>query len=533
LLKKKTNPQSRIEWALRHKNEIGLDLSFNRRGYLKGIYADTSRVIVATKPAQVGFTTFGLVDTFHALMELRVPLGVALYYPNTNYAAEFAKTKLDGFIRCNADIADFCEGEDEEKNTDAKSLKRFSGGSCLFVRGLYGLAIRSLSADKLVFDEISGLGTGQVFEDIQPNLTERLTASLEPSEVYMSTPMDEGMDIDLIYHDDECDQKKWMVKCRRCNESFVLADHWPECISSYKGDYNRVCYKCGGILSDEDVDAGQWVAQNSIGKAYSSGYSISQLDAPFITAYDIHCKHRKMKDAPFNRLVLGRAFTAQEDKLTIEEILKNIGSVGYDASEKTVIGVDPGRDNHYYVILTFNPPHRLVKFGVMNYFDNLISLAQQFNALRVVMDIGAETNMVRDMKEKLKIGYSNAYIETRMPIKCDDARREIAGSRTEMLDIMVTMIKSGAIVMPEREVMEQKIGDATFLQQMTKLKKLRLVGPTGKAVVKWSVGNPSHLFHCMAYACMGIQSTRGYETPFSWVERDYMEEVQEEDAVLI
>ncbi len=93
------DPPSLTEWV---QNNIALDGSpFGFSGgheYLRQIYADSSPDITIEKAAQMGLSTWQILDSLHGMKFGRYPIGVIYFFPSRTFMSEFSKSKIQNII---------------------------------------------------------------------------------------------------------------------------------------------------------------------------------------------------------------------------------------------------------------------------------------------------------------------------------------------------------------------------------------------------------------------------------------------------
>lgn len=117
---------------------------------------------------------------------------------------------------------------------------------------------------------------------------------------------------------------------------------WPENVDLVKKVF--VCQKCGGELSQEDRRVGEWVKKWK-DKEYS-GYWISLLMAPWVTAQEIITYKETKGEEFFYNFVLGLPYVGQGNTVTPDIIFRNCTS-NINGQEGVVIGSDSGLKKHY------------------------------------------------------------------------------------------------------------------------------------------------------------------------------------------
>jgi len=114
---------------------------------------------------------------------------------------------------------------------------------------------------------------------------------------FFSNPSRPNIGVDVYWQ--RSDKKQWHVKCSHCGEWQPL-DYWENVCQERKC---YICRKCKGIIDDDARLNGEWVAEYP-GRDWS-GYHISQLIAPWITAAEIIEQEQTKSQEYFYNFVLG------------------------------------------------------------------------------------------------------------------------------------------------------------------------------------------------------------------------------------
>lgn len=305
------------------KNEQGFPVEFKDRAFLKAIYEDLSPLQVVLKAPQVGLTTLMLIKTFWVAKFLRKDIVYTL--PTSADVNDMAGGKINRIIAQNPIF------EEWVNDHDSVTSKRV-GDNTIYYRGTWTQKAATQVASQLnVHDEVDASK-----QDVLEQYETRLQAQAGGWRWYFSHPSlpDYGVDIQWQLSD----QKHWFIECPSCETSQYLS--WPESI-----DPERVCYQCKECkaeLSDNDRRNGAWYAKYK--DREFSGYWISQLMCPWITAEKILTDFKEKSPEYFYNYVLGLPYAGGDAKLTEHHLFQNLSHTqqAAETNERVVIGIDTG-----------------------------------------------------------------------------------------------------------------------------------------------------------------------------------------------
>lgn len=314
------------------KNEKGDRIEFVDHMFLWDIYADRSNDIAVMKPAQVGLSTLQILKNHHDAK--RDKLDIIYTLPTDHDAGKFVAGKVNRIIANNeCMLADVSDKDSIEQKQIGSSYEYFVGTR---------VAPIMITADRLTHDEIDSSQL-QVIPDFQA----RMQHSRYKQTHVFSHPsvMNKGVHAYFTMSD----QKEWFLKCSRCSKWQYMT--WnTEDPSRMSVDLERrifVCKKCGRELREEDRRFGEWVPRKFATRPKWSGYHISLLMAPWVTAGEIADKHaevvdgRQAEDFFFNK-VLGLPFAGGGNTVEEEDVLGAWTDGANSFKSRLIIGVDTG-----------------------------------------------------------------------------------------------------------------------------------------------------------------------------------------------
>lgn len=199
-----------------------------------------------------------------------------------------------------------------------------------------------ITADRLVHDEKDSSK-----QDVVADYQARLQHSKFKQTHVFSHPSVPGHGVDVEWQ--RSDQKEWFIKCPHCKHEQMLT--WDtENPKRMSVDLERrifVCKKCHGELKWIDRAIGEWRAKKGKTGAKWSGYHVSLLMAPWVSANDVIEKYEEvLKDKQtmdyFYNKVLGLPY-AGGDNVVAEETIKGAWTPEQNTYKgRIIIGVDTG-----------------------------------------------------------------------------------------------------------------------------------------------------------------------------------------------
>ncbi len=295
-------------------NDQGQLLDFYDHPYLLDIYDDFAPKQAIRKAAQIGFSTTANIKA----LWLAKNKGLDIIYslPSAADIKDFVSGKTNRLIANNQIFQTWTEDKDsiEQKHV---------GNNVIYFRGTWTeRAAIAIPADLYISDE-----TDRSKQDIVQQYKTRLQHSKFGWEWYFSNPSAPGHGVDR--HWAESDQKHWFVGCGCGNWDYLT-------MKNIIGD-KFVCLKCGKEL---DRRNGEWVKRWE--DKDISGYWISALMAPWISASQILQKKKEFTDEQFANFVLGEPYIGKGNILSRQAFFNNLTSRVNSQEADIVIGVDTG-----------------------------------------------------------------------------------------------------------------------------------------------------------------------------------------------
>lgn len=308
------------------KNEQGLPMEFKDRSFLWDIFEDESPLLAVLKAPQIGLTTLMTIKSLWVAKNRGKDIIYTL--PTKSDVNDMAGGKINRIIAQNAIFQEWV------KDHDSVESKRV-GNQTIYYRGTFTNKQAMMVSSQLnIHDEVDASDQG-VMEQYET----RLQAQKGGMRWYFSHPSLPDYGIDKYWQ--ISDQKHWFIKCPHCKKQQYLS--WPDSLDLEKRCF--VCKECKEHLSDEDRRKGRWVARfpNTPERPFS-GYWVSQLMCPWITAEKIIQDFHEKTPEYFANYVLGLPYLGGDAKLTQQQLFQNLsGNLQVpETDERVVIGVDTG-----------------------------------------------------------------------------------------------------------------------------------------------------------------------------------------------
>lgn len=354
-------------------NELGAPITFREHKFLYRPAADWSPRQVYKKAAQVGMSVLMNLKAIFAAKSPRFRFNVIYTLPSDSDVYEFVPTKTDKIIQANEALRRLVTTDKVEMKEVADRFVHFKGTRSK-------TAPIMTSADLLIRDEMD-----RSDQHILAQYPSRLGRSAYRGIWDLSNPSVVNAGVDRIFK--LSDRKEWYVACGKCgHEQRMGLGLIDEARAAY------ACGACGAELTDADRMLGRWVAENP--GAEISGYHISQLMAPWISARRI-LRDRDEKDPEyFANFVLGEPVAAGDAEDFRRVILDAWTPRTLDVAP-FFMGIDVGRVKHWVL----GNREGIFKVGRCESREDVESLIRRWNPY-VVMDAGPELTWAQEFRKK-------------------------------------------------------------------------------------------------------------------------------------
>lgn len=354
------------------KTESGQLLDFTTHRFLFDIYRDDSKYIVCEKAAQIGFTTFEILNSFWVAKNKGMDIIYVL--PTATDVKDFAGGKVNRIIDQNPILQEWV------KDKDSVEQKRV-GESTIYYRGSWNeRAALMISADWLILDEFD-----RSKQDVLEQYESRLQHSKHGKKSIFSNPSIPDFGVDKFYK--LSDQKKWHIR-HQCGKEYVMDE---SCINYDLEIYQ--CPFCHETISDEERRKGEWIAT---AQGEWSGYWIPLWIASWISAKKIAEYKRTKTPEYFANFVAGLPFVGGGNKVPRETLIKNLTEVTNTQEGTIIIGVDTGLPIHYVI----GNKQGLFYYGKCDNYDVLEGYLNRWQNAVIVSDQGGDLIGIRKLQEK-------------------------------------------------------------------------------------------------------------------------------------
>lgn len=401
-------------------NENGVPLEFRDHKFLIQPMADMSPEQVIMKPSQIGWTV--VVGINKSLWLAKYMKANVIYtMPSRTAIKDFVSPKVDPIITQNP-IYQSWMGK-----TDSSALKAI-GDRFVYFRGSWEeSAAISISGDVLINDE-KDRSNQLVLETYRTRLDASRWQRPDLGFVWQwSNPSIPGYGVDEQWQ--ISDQKHWFVKCPRCNYEYYLK--FPENIDMEHECY--ICARCKRPLSDEARRNGRWVVKNS--QSSISGYWISQLAVPWISAKEIIAKSKKDQSI-FHNFCLGLPYISKDQSVSRDVILRCISMTTNNRS-----GVVMGIDNGIVKTVVLGNIHGIFKIYETESWEEIEADFQRYEAT-AVCDLNPYPNEPRKLAQKYSGRFFTNTFDNPKDLKIihwgkSDRRGTVTSDRTKIIDLVV------------------------------------------------------------------------------------------------
>lgn len=356
------------------KNEAGNPLDFRDHLFLFDIYADQSPKLVCYKAAQIGFSTMAILKS----LWLAKNKGLDIIYtmPSSSDMQDFVGGKVNRLISQNPILAEYV------KDKDSITQKQV-GDNIIYFRGTWTeKAAIAVSSDLNIHDE-----EDRSKQEVIQMYASRLQHSKRKWEWHFSNPSVEGNGVSRYWS--RSDQKHWFIRCTDCEKEQYLT--WPDNISIERREF--VCKHCDKSLTREERRVGRWISKFP-GREYS-GYWISLLMAPWITAEEIINYHETKSAEYFANFVLGLPYVGEGNQVTPDIIYRNC-TPEINAQKRVVIGCDSGLKKHYVL----GNKNGIFYAGITPTWKTIEELLAKYERSIAVIDALPDLTEPRRLREK-------------------------------------------------------------------------------------------------------------------------------------
>lgn len=479
------------------KNEQGLPLDFKDHAFLWDIYQDMSPLQVILKPPQIGLTVLNLLKALWVAKNKHKDIIYTL--PTQADVWDMAGGKVNRLIAQNPILQQWTKDHD---SVEQKTV----GDNIIYWRGTFTAKQAMMVSSSLnIHDEVDA-SDQKVIEQYET----RLQAQKSGWRWYFSHPSLVGHGVHKYFL--LSDQKHWFITCSNCNKEHFL--EWntedPNKMSIDIEKQIYICKHCKAPLSEEDRRKGRWIKKYQ-DKEFS-GYWVSQLMCPWISAAKI-CKDFKEKSAEyFQNYVLGLPYIGSGNQVTRDVITRNIVNRVNKQEGRIIIGVDSGLPMY----VTIGNKDGIFYYGTCKTWVEIEAFMKRWPTSIVVADQGGDLIGVRSLQEKYPNRVYLCYYRT------DRKKAEIITWGENAESGIVVVDRNKAIQMVIDELTDRRIslfGTVTdyedYITHWLNIYRTAEEDNLGMPRYIWERSGADHLVHATVYWRVGMDRFIGNDVTFS------------------
>lgn len=468
------------------KTSAGLPIEFDDHRFMYDLYNDMSSLQVWLKPPQIGASEAQIIKTFYCAKKKGWDIIYTL--PTASDVNDMAGGKINRIVAQNPILKEWVKNHD---TVDQKAI----GHNIIHYRGTFSQKqAMMVSSDLNVHDEVDA-SDPSVIEQYET----RLQAKAGGRRWYFSHPSIAGFGVDI--HWQKSDKKEWFVTCPICTMEQELK--WPDNIDVEGKRY--ICSHCKGTMSAETRKGGIWKA-TAVGEF--SGYHISQLMCPWITAEKILKDKEGKTEQYFYNYVLGLPYVGSENKIEPDTVLKNVISAVNDQNDRIVIGVDTGLPIHF----TVSNKDGIFYHGkckpptdTHDPYDELEDLLLRWDKSIIVADQGGDLIGIRKLRAKYPgrvfLCYYRRDRKSLDMIKwgTGDDFGTVIVDRNRMIQLIVEQMRDVGRLRLNGSIEDWK----EFASHFGNIFRTAKDTPLGPEYV-WERNGPDHFVHSLLYSLVGL-----------------------------
>lgn len=364
----------------RFVSETGKPISYRDHLFLFDVVSDMSPKQVWLKAAQVGGSTAAILKTFW-LTKFR-KMDIVYTLPTESDVRDFVGGKVNRLVDNNTVLQGYVADRD---TIEQKKL----GDNVIYYRGTFtNRAALMVSADLVVADEVD-----RSKQDIVAQYSSRLQHSKLGWEWQFSNPSNPATGVGKLW--ERSDQKHWFITCGKCSKKQYLS--WPESIDEKRRVFQ--CKHCKKALTDEERRVGTWHKKVTETKPEYSGYWVSLLMAPWITADYVLRLHDEKSEEYFTNFVLGLPYVGSGNTMDESVLERNLKDQDppKDAG-RIVIGVDTGTTTWWVA----GNKAGILDYGSCKGYEDIERLLARFPRSVAVFDAGGDLMAPRELQERYR-----------------------------------------------------------------------------------------------------------------------------------
>lgn len=458
------------------RTETGLPLTFKDHKFLYDIYADNSDLLCCPKAAQIGFTTMAAIKVMWEVKRSGVD---AIYtLPTADDIRSFVSTKVNRIVDMNPVLKGWVGGGDsvERKNV---------GKSVIHFRGTW--------TERAALMVTSGLNIHDEIDRSNLDVIEQYESRQQWSPVkkrwVFSNPSTPGQGVDAYWN--KSDKKEWQITCSHCGLGQYL--RWPDSVD-LKGFYR--CIKCGGDITESRRD-GIWV---KTAEGQWSGYHISLLMAPWVTAAEVIRLSREKSPEYFHNFVLGEPYAPKDAKVT-RATLEKLLTEGINDQARTVIGCDSGIEKHYVM----GNEKGVYFHGKTESWGDIERLMTERKDAVLIVDAMPDITGPRELRETFPGRvFLNYYVKDRKSeriVRWGEGKEAgtVLSDRNRLIQMVVDEMGAGRV-----RLWGDKFDWEPFFEHWLNMYRVTEINSLGVPEIRWEHNGPDHYCHATALYRVGM-----------------------------
>lgn len=501
------------DWACRYRvmgKPFPGPWSFDRHPWLRAFHDSNAEMIVAQKPAQVGFTEGALNRTFFAIDVKKESLLYVLP-ASVPDAKDFSTGRFDPALEASPYLTKLFS------DVSNIGLKR-AGHAILYIRGSRSRSqMKSIPVGNIIFDEYEEMN----FDNAKLAI-ERVSGQPEKSLVYLSTPTIEDRGINALFKNST--QDHFFMRCPHTGKFIELT--FPDCLVVCGDRVDDPRLKDSSIISPESKKAitvqekidmlktGVWISARPDSEI--RGFYLNQLYSTTISPSDlaknsIEAERDPASEQEFWNSKGGLCHEVKGARLTEQEVDAAIGDfTTYPSVTQGLVtlGIDVGKRLHFSVVrwlggsdrgaeINLKARAQVIAFGTVTDFGELDSIMTRYRVHFACIDRQPETRLAREFCRKYYgLARMVSYAEglNARDIRLDDNDLAVQVDRTSWIDLAMARFRNNSISIP-RDVSEE------FKQNLRALVRIYEKDENGNLAGKYVHGEskPDHYMHTLVY----------------------------------
>jgi Phage terminase large subunit (GpA) len=469
------------------KTETGDSLDFHKYRFMYDVYADKSPLITCMKCAQIGFTTYEILKTAHECKNDGIDIIYVL--PTGDDVKKFSGGKTNKMIAQNPVLQTWT------KDKDSVEQKQFGENTIYYQGSWTERAALMITAKKLVVDEYD-----RCKQQIVEQYDSRLQSIANPKKAFFSNPSAPDFGVDKWYK--LSDMKKWHIT-HSCGQTYVMDE---SCVD-YEAQIYR-CPKCQGEITDEERRMGEWIPTNpkvtremvAEGLGWS-GYWIPLWIAPWMPARKIAEAKKDKTPEYFANFVAGTPYIGGGNKVSRDDVAKNLIAKSNYQEGTIVIGIDTGLPIHYVI----GNKEGLFFYGKTDGYEVFEDYLKRWPNAVIVSDQGGDLIGIRKLQEKYPGRVFLCWYRT------DRKTQQIIqwGEGDEYGKVIVDRNRALQLLIDEmRETRLPLYGEEgewhEYITHWLNIYRTKEENALGVMEYKWERTGPDHFVHATNYWRVGI-----------------------------